>query len=598
MADHGQSAGPSAAAIGRRRAAFAILVVATVLAMLALMVRTLSTDGIDMVDGLMLFALLINLPWTVIGFLNACFGLALTLFARDPETTAAPLARHIRGDEPITGATAILVCIRNEEPARLRRNLDAMLGGLIASGAAPHLHCFVLSDTNRPEIAGAEEALAADLALRFGSRLPVTYRRRPDNPGFKAGNIRDFCDRWGSGFAFALVLDADSFMSTEAMLRLIRTMQATPTLGILQSLVVGMPTASAFARLFQFGMRLGMRSYTLGSAFWQADCGPYWGHNAIIRLAPFIAHCHLPRLRGGRWVLSHDQVEAVLMRRAGYEVRILPVEDASWEENPPTLPEFIRRDLRWCQGNMQYWQLLATPGLLPVSRIQLVLAILMFLGSPAWVGMVTLFTIFGVLSPTPIFDPLYGTVILLATLAMVFAPKIASVIVVLLLPEQRRAFGGAPRFAASVLVEVLFMATLAPIVAVAHTVFLCGLPFGRTMGWTAQLRDDQAVPFAVAWKRLWPQTLLGIAGILWVGVLAPWAFPYLLPFVGPLAIAIPYAMVSASPDLGLALARLGVGRLPEETAPPAALLPLALPAVVVANPGPPALRAEPAAVER
>ena len=143
---------------------------------------------------------------------------------------------------------------------------------------------------------------------------------------------------------------------------MVRIMQVEPKLGILQSLVVGMPSTSAFARVFQFGMRLGMRSYTLGSAWWQGDCGPYWGHNAIIRIAPFIAHCHLPPRPDGTDNLSHDQLEALLMRRAGYEVRVLPEEGASWEENPPTLLEFIRRDLRWAQGNMQYWPFLAARG--------------------------------------------------------------------------------------------------------------------------------------------------------------------------------------------------------------------------------------------
>ena len=156
-------------------------------------------------------------------------------------------------------------------------------------------------------------------------------------------------------------------MPAAAILRLVRIMQAEPRLGILQGLVVGLPSTSAFARLFQFGMRLGMRSYTIGSAWWQGDCGPYWGHNAVVRLAPFIAHCQLPVLpeKGplGGHVLSHDQIEAVLMRRAGYEVRVLPEEDLGWEENPPTLLEFIRRDLRWCQGNMQYWHFLTLPGL-------------------------------------------------------------------------------------------------------------------------------------------------------------------------------------------------------------------------------------------
>ena len=225
------------------------------------------------------------------------------------------------------------------------------------------------------------------------------------NSGFKAGNVRDFCERWGSRHEFAVTLDADSFMPADAIIRLVRIMQVDPRLGILQGLIVGLPSTSLFARIFQFGMRLGMRSYTIGSAWWQGDCGPYWGHNAILRLKPFIEHCQLPVLTGDgeaeRHILSHDQIEAALMRAAGYHVRVLPREDLGWEDNPPTVLEFMRRDLRWCQGNMQYWRFLMLPNLTSVSRYQLVLAILMFIGSPAWVGLLVLATAALVLCDNP-----------------------------------------------------------------------------------------------------------------------------------------------------------------------------------------------------
>ena len=191
-----------------------------------------------------------------------------------------------------------------------------------------------------------------------------------------------------------LPLDADSLMSGDQIVRLTRMMQAHPKIGILQSLVVGMPSSSAFARIFQFGMRHGMRSYTMGQAWWVGDCGPFWGHNALVRIKPFHEQCDLPMLPGkpplGGHVLRHDQVEATLMRRAGYEVRVLPEERGSWEENPPTMLEFARRDVRWCQGNMQYLKLLDLPGLYPMSRFQLVWAILMFIGIPAWTLMIAL----------------------------------------------------------------------------------------------------------------------------------------------------------------------------------------------------------------
>ena len=302
-----------------------------------------------------------------------------------------PSAGRVSGREPIVSSTALLVCIRDEPPERVIRHIAPMIDGLIARGVAQHFHLYVLSDTSDLAHAAIESRHFSELANAWRGRMALTYRRRDINTGFKAGNIRDFCERWGDQHDHMLVLDADSLMTADAVLRLVRIMQANPQLGILQSLVIGMPSTSAFARIFQFGMRLGMRSYTIGSAWWQGDCGPYWGHNAIIRIAPFMMHCHLPVLPESALIdghiLSHDQVEAVLMRRAGYEVRVLPEEGDSFEQNPPTLIEFIRRDLRWCQGNMQYWHFLAIPGLKWISRYQLVFALVMFLGSPAWIGL-------------------------------------------------------------------------------------------------------------------------------------------------------------------------------------------------------------------
>ena len=177
-------------------------------------------------------------------------------------------------------------------------------------------------------------------------------------------------------------------------MRLVHIMQAHPKIGILQSLVVGAPAASGFARIFQFGMRHGMRAYTMGSAWWIGDCGPFWGHNALVRIAPFLEHCGLPILPGepplGGHVLSHDQVEATLMRRAGYEVRVLPEEKGSWEENPPTIFEFSTPRPALVPGQHAVSRFLDLPGLLPMSRFQLAWAILMFIGVPAMTLMIAL----------------------------------------------------------------------------------------------------------------------------------------------------------------------------------------------------------------
>jgi membrane glycosyltransferase len=577
-------AAPSASLVGRQVLFFA-LVGAMMAGLLWLLTAALSVNGLDGFDLALIVMFAVTLPWSVIGFWNASIGFLIMRFARDPTAVVCPVAAKVQGDEPITASTAILVFVRNEAPARVLRNLKPLISNLAAAGLGERFHVYILSDTNDPDIAALEQAEFVRFAETWKGLIPLTYRRREVNTGFKVGNMRDFCDRWGQQHDFAVTLDADSFMPAEAVQRLVRVMQANPQLGILQGLVVGMPSTSAFARIFQFGMRLGMRSYTIGGAWWQGDCGPYWGHNAAVRLAPFIAHCHIEPLEGrgplGGHVLSHDQVEAVLMRRAGYEVRVLPEEDLGWEENPPTLIEFIRRDLRWCQGTLQYWFFLFRPGIPFVSRYQLAFAVLMFLGSPAWMGLLVVGTIAVARAETPaqFIRADAGMALFLVVLVMWFAPKIATILDVLTRPTLRRSFGGGFRFVANVVIETMFFLMLSPIMWFGHTVFLTGLLFGRTIGWIGQTRDDHAVPWSVAARQLWPQTLLGLASLGLLAVTHPSAIPYALFIAGGLALSIPLAVVTARPSVGRAFARMGIGRLPEETAPPPALRTLALPAI-------------------
>ena len=572
-----------------RRALFALLVAATMAGMLWLMATALSAGGFGIIDAIIVALFAVTLPWTVIGFWNAVIGFLILRFTPDPSVAVMPAVARVRGDEPVTASTAILMCIRNEVPERVIRNIEPMIAELVAAGVADRFHMYILSDTNRLDVAALEEQQFGALATRWHGRLPLTYRRRENNIGFKAGNVRDFCERWGGEHEFAVVLDTDSLMPAAAVLRLVRIMQAEPRLGILQSLVIGLPSTSAFARLFQFGMRLSMRSYTIGSAWWQGDCGPYWGHNAVLRLAPFIAHCDLPVLSEGGptggHVLSHDQVEAVMMRRAGYEVRVLPEENLGWEENPPTLIEFIRRDLRWCQGNMQYWHFLPWPGLQPVSRYQLVFAILMFLGSPAWIGMLLLGTLITVFAATPadVIHPNIGTALLVLFLLMWFAPKIMTAIDILSRPAERRAFGGTTAFCASFAIETVFSILLVPIMWFGHTMFLAGMLFGRTIGWIGQVRDDHKVPVALAVRNFWPHTLFGIAVLGVLAATQPSAIFYALFIAAGQALSIPLAVITAKPALGNAFTRIGLGRLPEETAPPVMLKTLALPAITAAQ---------------
>jgi len=578
-----------AAPLTLRRLLFAALVSATIAGMIWLLVVALSAGGFGVVDLVLVVLFAVTLPWYVVGFWNATIGLLIMRFARDPVAAVTPAAARVTGNEPITTSTAILVCIRNEPPQRVATFLAPLVEGLAANEAAGRFHVFILSDTDNPAVAAAEETQFATLADAWRGRLAITYRRRPVNTAFKAGNIRDFCDRWGKDHDFAVVLDSDSVMTAAAVLRLVRLMQVEPRLGIIQSLVTGLPSTSAFARIFQLGMRLGMRSYTIGSAWWQGDCGPYWGHNAIVRLAPFTAHCHLPTLPDGALisghVLSHDQVEAVLMRKAGYEVRVLPEEGASFEQNPPTLIEFIRRDLRWCQGNMQYWHFLLLPGIKPVCRYQLAFAITMFLGSPAWMGLLVIGTaaVAWAGSGAAAIHAGPGLAVFVLILVMWFAPKIATVIDILLQPQLRHAFGGGARFLAGVATETVFFILLSPIMWFGHTVFLGRLLLGRRIGWTAQARDDHEVPWSLAARQLWPQAVLGLATVVVLGATVPSAIPYALFVAGGPLLSIPLAVLTARPAVGRALVRIGLGRLPEETAPPPELAALALPAVAAAG---------------
>lgn len=551
---------------------------------LSLAVAALSPGGFGAVDIAGVILLAIILPWVVIGFWNAVIGFVIMRLSPDPEVVALPAAARVRGDEPIATSTAILMCVRNEPPARVVRNLKPMLAGLSASGFGERFHLYILSDTNDAAFFADEKSLFDGFIAEWREQIAITYRRRDSNEGFKAGNVRDFCERWGSRHDFAVTLDADSFMSADAIVRLVRIMQCDPKLGILQGLIVGLPSTSLFARVFQFGMRLGMRSYTLGSAWWQADCGPYWGHNAVLRLAPFIAHCHLPMLtvRGKqKQILSHDQIEAVLMRSVGFDVRVLPREDLGWEENPPTLLEFMRRDLRWCRGNMQYRSLLGLPNLKPVSRLQLVLAILMFLGSPAWIGMLLLasvaLTLQGGTDLAIRSDA--GNALLAMLLLMWFGPKLARALDILIVPKQRRAFGGALRFLLNLIIEAVYSFMLSPILWISHTIFLAGLLFDHEITWMGQMRDDHAVTLKDALRDLWPHTLLGCTALGLVAMSCPSALPYLLLVAGGPALSVPFAWLTAQPALGKLAVRLGIGMLPEERTVPDDLRKLDLSAI-------------------
>jgi len=549
---------------GRRRfvAGVNLAVYAVLLAWLA---SIFGRDGWSAIDAAIYAAFAVAAPWSVLGVCNAALGFWLLHFRDDGMAQAAPFAAAGDAKTPLRTRTAMLLTIRNEDAARAFARLRIMKASLDSTGESDSFDWFVLSDTTDCEVAAQEEAQFA--AWRDGEEAATArlhYRRRADNVGYKAGNIRDFCERWGAAYEFMIPLDADSLMDGETILRLVRIGEAHPMIGILQSLVVGAPSRSAFARMFQFGMRHGMRTYTMGASWWAGDCGPFWGHNALVRVAPFARHCVLPKLEGDRHILSHDQIEAVLMRRAGYEVRVLPLECGSYEENPPTLVDFVGRDLRWCQGNMQYLKLLGTPGLLPMSRFQLVWAVSMFIGAPAWTGIIALAALKPALEKVSNFPATASILLYLTFLAFYLAPKLAGFADVALTPGGMARYGGAARFFASAAIEIVGSFVIGAVTTLSVAMFLAGLPFGRTLGWAGQTRDAHGLTARAAARLLWPHLLFGAAAMALAGAFAPRLLAWSLPLTFGYVAAIPFALVSASPKLGASFVRAGLCPAPEE----------------------------------
>jgi|APTNR8051073442_1049403.scaffolds.fasta_scaffold05601_2 membrane glycosyltransferase len=575
---------PARPAMALRRAGFAGLVFVTVAILTGWFLMLLAGDGIGVIDMAMAGLFAISVGWLAHGFWNTVIGVVLLHGTRERLSAVFPLAARTLPAGPLRSTTAIVIPVRNEDPQPVFARLSAMLASIDATGEGRRFRFHVLSDTDDATVAAAEERLFQQTKERDGAPGRLHYRRRPDNRDFKAGNIREFVESDGRRFDLMIVLDADSLMSGDAMVRLVRLMEADPRLGIVQSLIVGLPADRPFSRIFQFGMRLGMRPHTVGAAWWQGDCGPYWGHNAIIRVEPFRTHCRLPRLSGkgplAGTILSHDQVEAVLMRRAGYHVRALPVADGSYEENPPTLPDFMKRDLRWCHGNMQYVALIGRAGLHAMGRIQLLLAILMYASAPVWLALLVLgvvpLMLGDMMAPVDAAAASVPATVRFGSGAALFATVILmsvgqrwlGVLDVALRPSERRQYGGLGRLLAGATVETAFGILLAPVLAVAHTVFIGGLPFGRTLTWSPQRRSGHAVGFGEALSFLWPQTALGGAFLLLLATTAPGVLPWAAPLLAGLLLSVPFAVLSADAGLARRLHVGGVCAIPEETAPP------------------------------
>jgi membrane glycosyltransferase len=502
-------------------------------------------------------------PWVALCAANAVTGFALLMGARDPAAAVLPALRRARPAETPRLRTAIAVCVRNEEMAAVLPPLV----GLLAALPAESFDLWLLSDTQGTEAVAAEDAAIVALRRRHAAlSRRIHHRRRPRNTGFKAGNVMDFLDHHASGFDLMLCLDADSAMTPEGVLRLVACMEADPRLAIVQQLIVGRPATAAFPRLFQFGMRAGMRTWATGQAWWQAEEGPYWGHNAVLRIAPFREHARLSPLPDGRAILSHDQVEAVRLHAAGWKVCCLPLEDGSMEGNPPALPEFLARDLRWAAGNIQYWALLRLPGMTAMGRWQLLQAILLFLGAPLWTALLVFAALNAATGGAESTPGGALAALMLATWGALHAPKLLGYAEVLLKPALAARYGGHAAFLRGAVAELGFTTLLDPISTFNKARFLLALPFGggRRPAWEPQNRADRGVSWADAARLLWPHTLFGVAvfGVLLAAT--PEAALWALPWAGGLLLAIPFCVATASPRFSAWLRERRIAATPEE----------------------------------
>ena len=491
-------------------------------------------------------------------------GALARLFGHVPMAKAAPNGRS---------RTAVLFPIYNEDPRAVFAAVEVMAHALIDQ-QVDRTDIFVLSDTRDAAIAAAEQTAFDRARDVFGDR--VRYRRRLDNNRRKVGNIADFCHNWSGAYEYMVVLDADSLMSAETISTMVGLMDANPGTGLIQTVPYAVGRETLFARIQQFAARLYTPLLVEGLAFWQQDDSNYWGHNAIIRIAPFLAHCELPVLPGrepfGGEILCHDVVEAGLMRRAGWQVWMLPSLGESYEALPANMVDFAQRERRWCQGNLQHLGVLPMRGLRPVGRYHLGLGVLNYLSGPLLAGFVGLVTIDG-LSGGHFAQCLLDTPgwtrdgFVLLTFLMLYAAKFCSLGIALADRRTAAQFGGRGRMLASALLEQAAAMVSAPVLLVFYTRFILMMLFGRTVQWDAQPRDDRGVSWGEALHRM---RLPGAVGLVWLAaasILGGATLRWSATLLPGLLLAVPFATWTSERNLGVAARRLGLFMTEDEVTP-------------------------------
>jgi len=535
---------------------------------------------------LFLFAILFC--WVSAGFWTALMGFLQLLIGKDKYS----ISYKTVGNEPINPEhrTALIMPICNEDVERVFAGLRATWESVVRSGEQQHYDVYVLSDSYNPDICMAEQKAWMELVRDVGGEGRIFYRRRRRRVKRKSGNIDDFCRRWGNQYSYMVVLDADSVMSGECLNGLVRMMEANPNAGIIQSSPKASGMDTLYARCQQFATRVYGPLFTAGLHFWQLGESHYWGHNAIIRVKPFIEHCALAPLPGeGSFagsILSHDFVEAALMRRAGWGVWIAYDQPGSYEELPPNLLDELKRDRRWCHGNLMNFRLFLVKGMHPVHRAVFLTGVMSYLSAPLWFMFLALSTALQVvhtlmepqyfLQPRQLFPvwpqwrPELAIALFSTTLVLLFLPKLLSVVLVWC--KGAKPYGGALNVLISLFLEMLFSVLLAPVRMLFHTVFVVSAFLGWEVVWNSPQRDDDATPWNEAFKRHGSQMLLGLVwagGMGWLDLNFLW---WLSPIVFSLILSPFVSVWSSRRTLGQATKRAKLFLIPEEYDPPKELL--------------------------
>ena len=487
-------------------------------------------DGWTSMDGIRLILSTLCVFWLTWGTMGGLLGLL-------PSRAVPPPPLHPTD----RSRTALLMPIFHEDPPSTFARVAAMSARLSALGEHEAVDIFILSDSQSLESAARETLWFERLLAECAAREQIFYRRRPKNTGRKAGNIEDFIRRSGGAYDFALVLDADSLMEAETIMQMIARMAAAPSLGLLQSLPLIVHSRSVFGRALQFSARLYSPTYARGVARLQGREGPYWGHNAIFRVAAFAQSCGLPELRGrppfGGQILSHDYVEAALLARAGYEVQLDPAIGGSFEEGPDNIVDFAKRDQRWCQGNLQHSRVLLAPELRIWNRVTLLQGICNYLMPPVWLLLLIVSIVaadFPHRGRTGVVPDWAGWLLIGGVAGILMLPKL--LIALLEIARGRvQGFAGAGMLLLSGLAELVLSTLSAPIVLMFQVRAVLRVLSGFDGGWPPSNRTDGTLSLGQAWNSSWWITCFGAAGLASVLVAGPglvaWSLPVALPMI-------------------------------------------------------------------